>query len=105
MTQFVTIDPKARTVTVGHFETLRDAREQNYFSIFGRLIAGAAVLYGIDEAGATIDLTTCPEPVWFDRVSQIEFAIKCGAIRRPVMKVNDEVIWRWPDPRPKGMMP
>jgi len=81
------------------------AREQFYFGLEGRLIAGPAVFYGYDQLGETCNLTEIPEPVWFERVAQIEFAIKHGRIKRPEIRANGKLIWQWPQPAPEGMKP
>jgi hypothetical protein len=92
-------------IVVYEFGLFEPPATQYYFAIDRRLYAGNAVLYGFDEAGETIDMTdtTC-KPVWFDRVAQILFAIRMKAIDRPMLSVNGDVLWKWPDPPPEGMM-
>ena len=70
--------------------------EQHYFAVEGRLIAGPAVLYGIDKAGVTTDLTYMRPTRWFDDAAEIEAAIAAGTVRRPQMAVNGLIIWEWP---------
>ena len=75
--------------------------QQHYFALGRRLYAGNALLYGCDQAGETIDLTACPEPTFFKSAADVEAAISTGKIERPIVALNDEVIWKWPDPQPE----
>lgn len=80
--------------------------EQHYCGIAGHLIAGAAVLYGVDEAGETIDLmkSQIPDVRFYLGVNDVEAAIERGEIKRPQIAVNNAVLWQWPQTPPKGMM-
>jgi hypothetical protein len=72
--------------------------KQHYFSVGNRLVAGAAVLYGFNEAGETVDLGSMPEVVFYRDAHEVEAAIRNGQIERPQIVVNKNVLWRWPDP-------
>jgi hypothetical protein len=78
------------------------ADEQDYFSIGELLIAGPAVFYGIGEYGDAIDLQKAdfPHVRWYYDSNDVEAAIQCNEIARPMMSVNTDVIWQWPDPQP-----
>lgn len=80
--------------------------EQSYFGIAGRLIAGAAVLYGFDEAGESVDLmkSTIPDVRFYLGINDVEAAIERGEIARPALTINGSAIWEWPAPAPPGMM-
>lgn len=84
----------------GHFVP---AAEQSYFSINRTLISGAAVLYGIDEAGETIDImkSGIPDVRFYLGANDVEAAIERNEIRRPQMAVNGQQIWAWPNPAPR----
>src|SRR5262245_8808682 len=72
--------------------------EQHYFGLGGKLFGGNALLYAFNERGETIDLTECPQPRFFNSLAEIEAAIYCGEIARPMQVINDKVIWQWPNP-------
>ena len=73
---------------------------QSYFSINRRLYGGNAVLYGFDLTGATVDLPALTLAVqWLD-AEGAERAIRAGSVIRPVIGSGDDIIWRWPEPRP-----
>jgi hypothetical protein len=73
--------------------------DQHYFAIGRQLIAGNAVLYGVDEAGESVDLmgSTIPDVRWFLGENDVEAAIEAGEIDRPQTAVNGCVMWQWPD--------
>ena len=73
---------------------------QSYFAINRRLYAGAAVLYGFDTEGQTMDLNYFPAPTWLHNQTQVEMAIAIGTVERPEMAFKGNVYWRWPQPRP-----
>jgi len=77
------------------------AAQQSFCGCAGHLIAGAAVLYGFDEAGETIDLmrSAVPDVHFYLGVNDVEAAIDRGEIKRPVIAVGDAVIWQWPQPQ------
>jgi hypothetical protein len=70
-----------------------------YFSIGGQLFQGGVILYAADERGETIDLHAKPPVVFYRGRDQIELAIETGQVVRPMLAVNGEVIWQWPEPR------
>lgn len=93
---------------VDEFGLFKPAAKQHYFSIEGRLIAGAAVFYGIDEAGETIDMLPdmLPSVTFYLRgASDVEVAIALGRVIRPAITVNGDQVWEWPQPAPAGFMP
>jgi hypothetical protein len=69
-----------------------------YFAIGRSLYVGPAVLYGFDAAGETVDLVEPPPVSFFPNADAVERAIEAGQIIRPVMAINGEVLWKWPDP-------
>jgi hypothetical protein len=83
------------------------ATEQHYCAIAGRLIAGAAVLYGVGDEGETVDLmkSAVPDVDFLLGVNDVENAIYVGKVKRPVLSVNGETLWQWPQKAPPGMMP
>jgi hypothetical protein len=74
------------------------AQRQRYFSVQHFLCAGPHVLYQFDQAGETVDLTELPPVVFYRDASEVERAIFAGIVERPVMSVNQVVLWKWPDP-------
>jgi hypothetical protein len=81
--------------------------EQSYCAIARRLIAGAAVLYGVGDEGETVDLmkSAVPDVTFFLGRNDVEAAIERGDILRPALRVNGETLWQWPQKAPPGMMP
>ena len=69
-----------------------------YFAIGRSLYVGPAVLYAFDAAGETIDMAEPPPISFFPDADAVERAIEARAIIRPIMAINDEVVWRWPEP-------
>jgi hypothetical protein len=73
---------------------------QRYFAIGRSLFGGPAVIYGFDNAGEAVDLDKLPPVYFFRDAEEVERAIGTGQIQRPVMVINDDVIWKWPEPPP-----
>lgn len=73
--------------------------DQAYFCLFGNLYAGGAVLYQIDERGATVDFEPDPELIdsirFYGSANEAELAIRMGFVRRPQTSVNGVVCWEW----------
>ena len=90
-------------IVVYEFSLFVPSAEQSYFSIGGRLYAGNAVLYGVDEMGDTVDLRMLAIPYWLQTEADVEKAIRGGLCPRPTMSVNGDTIWQWPQPAPPGM--
>ena len=44
------------------------------------------------------------ENIDFYSAADVEAAISRSELNRPQITVNGKVIWRWPEPAPKGMM-
>lgn len=74
--------------------------KQHYFNLAGKLYAGPAVLYAVDGAGETIDLEKIPPIEFYADWQEVESAIRVGKIERPIMAIDDRIIWQWPDPAP-----
>jgi hypothetical protein len=79
--------------------------QQSYAIVFGKLIAGTAVVYAFDEIGDTVSVS--PEMIserdvtWLSTQQDVEDAIAAGVVvQRPMRAVNDHVEWRWPEPAP-----
>jgi hypothetical protein len=78
--------------------------EQSYFGMAGRLVAGNAVLFGVDDAGETVDLEQLPPIRFFGRGrEEAEMAIAMGVVARPQTAINGVVLWQWPDPQPADL--
>ena len=75
--------------------------EQHYFAIGKQLVAGPAVLYGVNAWGEGVDLwqSTIPDVRWFLGANDVEAAIEAGDIIRPETAINGVVTWRWPEAR------
>jgi hypothetical protein len=86
-------------IVVYEYGLFEPPENQHYFALDGRLFAGRALLYAVDTAGETIDLTICPEPTFFKSAADVEAAIYAGKVERPIKAINDKVIWKWPDPQ------
>jgi hypothetical protein len=91
------------SVVVYEYGMFDPPEEQSYFAMGGRLFAGTAVLLGVDKHGEDRDLSglELPPVIWFDNTEEIEAAIARGEVVRPHMAVNNEVFWKWPEPREK----
>ena len=77
---------------------------QSYFGLFGRFLAGNCILYGVDSGGETVDVETVPATRFFGNdLDAIERAFAACEVHRPVMTFQGDVIWKWPEPAPKGM--
>lgn len=94
---------------VDEFGWYKPADDQFYAIVLGRAIAGNAVIYAFDYAGVTIDVQpnlldfVRSHTSWLPTRADLERAIALGAVERPAISINGEVIWRWPDPAPAGM--
>lgn len=95
-------------IAVYEYGLVEKPETQRFFAIRGQLFAGNAIVFRVDieSDGETINVTDSDlhtilsNVVFFDRVAEVLFAIKCGRVERPEMSVNGEVVWRWPDPHP-----
>lgn len=74
---------------------LYSEKVQHYFSIFKQLYVGNAVLFASDDVGNTVDITSDPPVMFYRDTLMVEEAIKRGAINRPQVSVNGNVIWQW----------
>jgi hypothetical protein len=78
--------------------------EQSYAAVFGKFIAGNAVVYAFDHSGETIPVT--PEMIsekdikWLPTLYSAEMAIAHRRVSRPIIAVQGKVLWRWPETRP-----
>ena len=89
-------------IVVHGFSLFEPPERQHYFAIGDRLYAGRALLYAYDESGETVNLLRVPDVTFFTNAKAVENAIEAATVQRPQMKLNDEVIWSWPQPRPEG---
>ena len=88
-------------VVVHEFSMFADPDQQSYFAMGGRLYAGNALLYAYAASGETTDMPDVRlEPTFLHGREEVEAAIQNRIVARPEMKVNGEVIWRWPEPAP-----
>jgi hypothetical protein len=71
-----------------------------YFSIYGQLFAGNALLYAFAPSGETVDVRQLPPIMFYRDMAEVERAIDAGAVKRPQMAYGETVYWRWPDPPP-----
>jgi len=73
-----------------------------YAMAFGKLLAGNTVVYAFDGIGETIDVApdmiSEKDVIWLPTQLDVEMAITKGQIKRPIIGVNGDVLWRWPDP-------
>jgi hypothetical protein len=69
-----------------------------YFAIGRSLFVGSAVVYAFDATGETVDLRELPAVFFFRDADEVERAIGTGQIVRPMMAINDQIVWRWPEP-------
>ena len=96
---------------VDEFGWYKPADDQFYAMAFCRAIAGNAVAYAFDPIGNTIDaepnlLGLVREHIaWLPTRGDLERAITLGAVARPRISVNGDVLWAWPNPAPAGMGP
>lgn len=78
--------------------------KQHYCAIGDRLIAGRAVIYQTNRHGYTIDLDGWRiTPTWFGSADQVETAIAAGVVNRPMLSVNGELLWQWPQRPPPDL--
>lgn len=89
-------------VVMAEFGLFDPPEQQAYFAFVGwlYLYAGPAVLYGFDVRGNTVDLVRLPGITWLPDRRAVEHAIAEGIVKRPHFGIDDDVIWRWPGPRP-----
>lgn len=88
-------------IVVYEFGLYVPAARQQFFSIGRHLYAGTALLYGVGDAGETVDIAFDPAEVrWYASTDEIERAIAARSIDRPIFAAGGEVLWRWPEPRP-----
>jgi hypothetical protein len=85
---------------VVHEASLFQADRLKYFSIYGQLFAGNAVLYAFAPSGETTDIRQLPSIMFYRDMAAVERAIEFGTVKRPQMAYDDTVYWRWPDPLP-----
>lgn len=96
---------------VHDFSLFVPADKQDYFRIGSRLIAGHAVLYAYDKTGETIDfeIELGFDAMWafgiqfFESAARVEEAIASKLVLRPMISINGDPIWRWPNPPPSDI--
>src|SRR5262245_7851839 len=86
------------SIVVYEFGLFVPRERQRYFAIGRSLYAGAAVVYGFDAAGETVDLAELPPVFFFRDADEVERAIETRQIGRPETAINNVVYWRWPEP-------
>jgi len=84
------------SVVVYEYGLFVDPAEQKYFSINGQLFAGNAVVFDTNDQGEDIDMIRLPDITWYQNADAVEKAIQRGYIKRPEMRVNDKLLWSWP---------
>ena len=105
-TVFIMANDHRAMCIVYEFGFFIPAKDQQYFAVGERLIAGRALIYEADRHGYTVGLsdeavaTIRDGLVWFDTAEEVELAILAGAVPRPELAVNGEVLWAWPEPAP-----
>jgi hypothetical protein len=74
----------------------------HYAILCGRLVAGNVLVFGVGEEGVTVDAEPLPPHAvdFLHGYDEVELAILLGRCHRPVMTVNNEVIWQWPGRSP-----
>lgn len=74
---------------------------QTFYAAIGtKLIVDRAVFYAVNQVGETVDLQSLPTVAYYGRGrARVEAAIEAGVVERPCIKVNNLLIWEWPDPR------
>jgi hypothetical protein len=83
-----------------HDTSLFQGDRLKYYSVYGKLFAGNAVLYAFAPSGETVDVRQLPPIVFYRDMAEVERAIDAGAVKRPQMAYGETVYWRWPDPPP-----
>jgi len=78
---------------------------QDYFAVNGRLYAGNALIYGVDDQGHTVDVAEIDRltPTFLHGKDEVERAISDGLVARPQLRVNGKLIWKWPDQPAPGV--
>jgi hypothetical protein len=85
---------------VVHEASLFQADRLKYFSIYGHLFAGNAVIYAFTPSGETTNIKQLPPVLFYRDIAEVERAIDAGAVVRPQLAYGETVYWRWPDPQP-----
>src|SRR3954447_4344462 len=99
--------PRRIGIVVYEYGLFVPASRQAYFCVGKHLYAGNAVLYSYDKLGITHDFDADDRASinaflhFFADISEIMRGIENGALDRPVMRINEQVLWQWPDPAPK----
>lgn len=88
-------------ITVYEYGLMQPVAEQHLFSIGNRLYAGNAVIYA-EADGKAVDARV-PRITWYKDVDAVWEAIQQGDVIQPAVKVGDDVLWLWPDPKPSMM--
>lgn len=93
---------KELAIVVNEYALFMPSEEQCYFSMNGKLFAGTCVLYGVGEAGETVDVSDIPVVTFYKDKEAVEIAMAEGSLIRPVIAINNEVLWEWPQSKPAG---
>jgi hypothetical protein len=90
--------------TLYEYALYEPPEKQSYAAVFGKFIAGNAIVYAFDPLGETIPVT--PEMIsekdikWLPTYNQAEIAMAHGLVPRPKIVVDGKLQWRWPEPKP-----
>jgi hypothetical protein len=90
-------------IIVGEFGMFTPVEQAKYFSIGGQLLEGGAIIFRADEGGDTVDMVQVPPVMFYRSHVEVEQAIAKGEIVRPRMSVNGQVVWTWPEERPRNL--
>jgi hypothetical protein len=77
--------------------------EQFYFTRNHKLFAGNVVFYMVNDLGETVDFDTDPSVYFLGNGYGAEQAVRSGRVDRPMVTLNGEIMWMWPDPPPADL--
>jgi hypothetical protein len=90
-------------IIVSEFGMYVPVEQAKYFSIGGQLLEGGAIIFRADEGGDTVDMVSVPPVMFYRSHLEVEQAISRGEVVRPRMSVNGQVVWTWPEERPRDL--
>lgn len=93
------------SIVVYEFGLFEPPAQQHYFALGKNLYAGNAVVFAEVEGESGDVSKECWNLLrsnlhWFGGMQEVEKAIDQEQIIQPSIKVNGEVVWVWPQPRP-----
>lgn len=95
---------KNYSIAVYEFGLLEELN-QGYFTLNGFLYAGNALVFAIDDTGATVSVTPADLALvstscaFYETALQVEAEIVAGLVHRPQSSVGGVVHWQW-TPKP-----